>query len=765
MFSNSTRIQHRIMVASELLASLETITNMEEAIQYFLPIFHKVAADTDPSVREILANDIGGIILYFFKHAPPALLSTQQQSPSSSSSSSSSSPSSPLPNPSSPSLLSPPSSESSTVSTTSERTSSRYCTSKSTIPSQLFSFTLIELLLDQNTTVSSPSQHGVVAIAEYLVSTASFNGNKQPLLLLDQEIVQGVIMKLYSLVEGKERRNMQQRTFIPTNSIGVASSEDTSYIDHGELHLSKMACLSLISALAQFLGRECCTVDCLPIIEKLAKDGLFYVRKEAVLAVGTIVDCVDPTVAANRLIPLYHYFVGDPTWHVRNACIMMLPALCDVLPYEEKCQLAITSVNVFMNDSSPTVRFTLAEVTGEVITKFLPPDWETTGQPGKVPESIVNFFLSLGDNTHHQPTTQHPIENDCTLVCAHNFPAVLLTAGAMYWDSLFREKYMRLAKDHQVKARSSFAHSLHVIARIIGPARTVSDLVHIFALYLMDVDQVKSGVMEHLASFLEAMDAEDRCEYLPVLMEIWEGVATSRPFRETLVCQLIHITPLCTLNQFVEHLLPLVLRACQDEVAIIRDTGAQVFSAALELFKKDVNESTSSIIQLVNGLHLLVESPGYRQRLLFANIGNSLLLNGLSFHGFITYLLDLLLCLTNDKVVNVRIAASRCVATLFCEVSTCRIRSQQQLVLHHQKLMTAVQQLCLDQDIDVRLHMDVVAKQITSMTSRPSSSVQYHHHYQQQQQQQHQMEDLLTELPSPPCSPNAVKNPPTPLSI
>lgn len=196
----------------------------------------------------------------------------------------------------------------------------------------------------------------------------------------------------------------------------------------------------------------------------------------------------------------------------------------------------------------------------------------------KVPEAIISLFLSLGDNSNHQPTGHHQIEDDCTLVCAHNFPAVLLTAGASHWDSLFRDKYMRLAKDHQIKVRSSFAHSLHAIAKIIGPVRTLNDLVHIFALYLMDVDEVKYGVMEHLADFFGALDAKDRSEYLPVLMEIWESVVTSRAFRKILVDQLILITPLCTLGQFVEHVMPLVLYACQDEVAIIRDSAAKVVS-------------------------------------------------------------------------------------------------------------------------------------------------------------------------------------------
>ncbi|KAI8093223.1 armadillo-type protein [Halteromyces radiatus] len=699
MYSNSSRIQHRIQVAREILPTLESLTDIEEAIQYVLPIIDKVATDTDPDVREIIASNIDRIILYFYKYSPPK---TNSSSPLDTS-------------------ISP------------------------AIQPQHFCFLLTELLLDQNTIISSLGQQGIVNVTKALVSNALDGDNEEQwLALLDQEIVQGVLIELYAIAEGRKWRNVHKRTFTLINNL----TNSERYIDHGELQLSKMACLSLISALAQFLGYDHCTSLCLSIIESLTQDGLFYVRKEAIHAIGNIAHYVDPTVVINRLVPLYQILAGDNTWHVRNSCILALPTLCEVLPHEEKSQLVVNSVSIFMNDPSHTVRFTLAEMIGEVISKFLPYDWETTGKPGNVPEMVIYFFLSLGENTHHQPT-QDPIENNCTLVCAHNFPAVLLTAGAIYWESHFKGKYMRLAKDHQVKTRSSFAHSLHAIAKIIGPERTDRDLVRIFALYLMDVDEVKSGIMEHLAAFLEALSTKCRCEYLPVLMEIWEGVAINRYLRETLVSQLIFIIPLCTLDQVIEHVLPLVIRACQDEIAIIRDTAVNTFPAILELLKQNSHGFSIPVNQLVNSLSILSESSGYRQRLLFANIGHILLSNGLSFEAFTTYLLDLLLPLANDSVINVRIATSRCLSTLFGKVRLSCIGLQQKSILSNQKLLNAIQYLEADIDMDIRHYMDKVNAVMKSIsaTTKSSSSIVY-------QQQQQQVEDLLTELPSPPCSPN-----------
>jgi hypothetical protein len=55
-----------------------------------------------------------------------------------------------------------------------------------------------------------------------------------------------------------------------------------------------------------------------------------------------------------------------------------------VLPTDLKTKLAVDGVELFMNDVSRNVRNMLAEIIGELITKFLPDGWEETRQPGEV---------------------------------------------------------------------------------------------------------------------------------------------------------------------------------------------------------------------------------------------------------------------------------------------------------------------------------------------------------------------------------------------
>jgi hypothetical protein len=281
--------------------------------------------------------------------------------------------------------------------------------------------------------------------------------------------------------------------------------------------------------------------------------------------------------------------------------------LCGVLPQDLKRHLVVQALETYRNDVSRNVRNALWETIGELISKFLPDDWETTGSPGdvsntnckhfifdfslklvlfyclfQVPEPLLEFFLSLG--TTEGGSQVYKMEADRTSICAYNFPAVVLTAGPERWDSHLKETYLSLTKDYQIKVRRSLAHSLHEIARIIGPDRAERDLIQIFALYLMDLDEVKQGVLEHMADFLATLAPNSRSEYIPILTEVWDGVFSNWRLRDILTYQLPLIAELVEPDLVVEYILPLALRACQDEFASVRETGIKCVSSGSEAF-------------------------------------------------------------------------------------------------------------------------------------------------------------------------------------
>lgn len=277
-------------------------------------------------------------------------------------------------------------------------------------------------------------------------------------------------------------------------------------------------------------------------------------------------------------MPLYSKLSVDTIWHVRRSCVFALPFLCEVLPEDIKTTISVEGVELFKNDVSRNVRNSLADITGEMISKFLPVDWKESGKSGKVPEELLVFFLSLGNAT---TSANQMFKTDTERIhnCAYNYPAVVLTAGVHYWDTHLKDTYLNLTKDYQLKVRRTFAYSLHDIARIIGAERTERDLVQIFALYLMDLDEVKQGVLEHLAEFLNVLATSSRNEYIPILAEVWDGVMSNWHLRDILALQLRDIARLFDASRVVEHILPLAIRACHDEFAAVRETGVEIVSS------------------------------------------------------------------------------------------------------------------------------------------------------------------------------------------
>ncbi|KAI9275586.1 armadillo-type protein [Phascolomyces articulosus] len=616
------------------------------------------------------------------------------------------------------------------------------------IPQHVFAPLLIEFLLDQNSSLASLAQQCIVSVATELAAGKGTEDEELYRKLLDVEIFEGVVLGLMSIV-GKSRQLENDQSQDGSGNQDGVYDEASGFMNHhpsadevdqGEINLAKMMCLSLISALANVLGPERCTERCLPLVESMANDGMFYVRKEAAAAIGSLATVVDPQVAMERLMPLYLNYSRDTIWHVRRSCVLTLPLLCGVLPEDVKDRIAVEGVKLFKNDVSRNVRNTLAEIIGELIAKFLPEDWETTGKPGKVPEPLLEFFLSLGPSA--SANQMYKLETDRAIICAYNFPAVVLTAGADYWDSHLKDTYLNLTKDYQIKVRRTFAYSLHEIARIIGPERTERDLVQIFALYLMDLDDVKQGVLEHLAEFLGTLAVSSRNEYIPILAEVWDGVMTNWRLRDILAGQLRDIALLFDAARVVEHILPLAIRACQDEFAAVRETGVESFPIILDTVKRAVDEDGETLSQadqdnedgvdscrefalallnhVMEKLDEFVRSNSYRGRLIFVQICKVLLEAGICAADFASFFLPRLVPLADDPVVNVRIATSRTIRAI--QIHDTYRQELTELVLSDMigehdtqpgyTLDHALYHLALDRDPDVRSFvMDLVDHQ------------------------------------------------------
>ena len=95
--------------------------------------------------------------------------------------------------------------------------------------------------------------------------------------------------------------------------------------------------------------------------------------------------------------------------------------------------------------------------------------------------------------------------------CAFYFPAGLraLSSCDSFWNDM-SDLYGRLSHHTDPIVRRSLAHSLHEVARIVGPKLTQKFLVPVQAHFLEDREDVRTGVLSHFADFCEALPEEER---------------------------------------------------------------------------------------------------------------------------------------------------------------------------------------------------------------------------------------------------------------
>lgn len=217
-----------------------------------------------------------------------------------------------------------------------------------------------------------------------------------------------------------------------------------------------------------------------------------------------------------------------------------------------------------------------------------------------VPQELINQFVAMADS--EQSTDTGEISHHC----AFSFPAVTLTLGKENWPYL-RKAYQSLSTAKQWKVRRTLASSIHEIALILGEELTVTDLMPIYDGFIKDLDEVRIGVLKHLATFLKILKPTNRCQYLPRLGDF---LATDNEwnwrFREELAIQLLEAVTLFNPNDVAQSIAPLSLQLLVDKVAAVR-------SIALELVKHLRSLAHSVIsLRLENSIPFL---PGYANRI------------------------------------------------------------------------------------------------------------------------------------------------------
>lgn len=113
-----------------------------------------------------------------------------------------------------------------------------------------------------------------------------------------------------------------------------------------------------------------------------------------------------------------------------------------------------------------------------------------------VPQLLIDHFVSMTD-----PNLAQNTDNEMAYHCAYSLPAVALTLGSKNWY-LLKDTVEVLAANMQYKVRRTVASSLHELAMILGPDIATNNLTPIFEGFIKDLDEVRIGVLKHLAHFL-----------------------------------------------------------------------------------------------------------------------------------------------------------------------------------------------------------------------------------------------------------------------
>lgn len=375
-------------------------------------------------------------------------------------------------------------------------------------------------------------------------------------------------------------------------------------------------------------------------VERVGRDPVHWVRREASFAVGALAKVVPVEVVTSSLVslsapcvrallkmereltvwddclqlPLFESLCQDATWRVRHSVLFALPAILSRLTPEHRRKLALDVIVPLSQDEESTVRSAVLEALGEVMHTFADDD-------GGPPEPLLKLFLGVretqdpgggeplaeSERVHVVHEIQSPPPRSATSVsatssawsdygtdggvgpdiyedpqrphiCAFNYPAVTLTLGRQRWPEL-RDLYLSLAQEPMYKVRRTLAASLGEIARIVGEEHAAADLMTVFWSSLhAEEGEVRTKAIEALQTFARAVALPERTAVAKGLADaFFSGKLSSWRERESAVKAIGGLVELEGVDYNV--LQSMLAKALEDPVAAVREAAISVVSA------------------------------------------------------------------------------------------------------------------------------------------------------------------------------------------
>ncbi|XP_011880997.1 PREDICTED: serine/threonine-protein phosphatase 4 regulatory subunit 1-like isoform X1 [Vollenhovia emeryi] len=317
----------------------------------------------------------------------------------------------------------------------------------------------------------------------------------------------------------------------------------------------------------------------------------------------------------------------------------------------------VSSICTKMDSLDDTLNCTQDCTRKYLCTAFVDKSDENCNGQEIVPQELINYYVSMAD-----PEQCVDMGAEIPHHCAFSFPAVALTLGKENWHYL-RKAYQSLSSAKHWKVRRTLASSIHEIAMILGEELTATDLVPIYDGFIKDLDEVRIGVLKHLATFLKILKPTDRCQYLPRLSDF---LATDNEwnwrFREELATQLLEIVGLFSPSDVAQSIAPLSFQLLVDKVAAVRTIALELITRIMCYLSTEDALVTSLIHELRETLVLDAKKWIHRQT--YALVCAHMIRNdAITGEKFSKEMLPCLISLSCDRVPNVRLAVARTIAT------------------------------------------------------------------------------------------------------
>ncbi|KAG7092360.1 hypothetical protein E1B28_008719 [Marasmius oreades] len=454
-------------------------------------------------------------------------------------------------------------------------------------------------------------------------------------------------------------------------------------------------------------------------VQRVSHDAIYWVRREACLALGALAKVVPEELVTLTLMPLFQSLAFDPVDHVRHSSLYALPAILSRLRPKQRRTLALDVLVPMSMDESPEVRSGVLETLGEVIYTFHSRGTPITHSAAthhddallpSLPEQLLRMFIGRAedrrilDGQHEQAQTQEgaiasswsDIEEEWmkrpsprgsitsrkealtafyedpsrALICAFNIPAVALTLGRDRWASDLREIYLLLAKSDATPVQRTLAASLGELIKVIGPELAQKDLWVVWRMAVRNDDgEVRMKAVEAFDTYFAASDRMGQRDLLMDLLVIWEqGFLKGWREREKIAGCLggvAHSSKGPELSVLVARLEVLSL---QDAVNAVREAGIGVFRTLW--LKFDRRHDAFGVLK--KELHTLAKSDQFRRRMTFIACLQALTLSATTSESESESVLSIddevlppIEPLARDNIVGVRIALARLVVLIF----------------------------------------------------------------------------------------------------